>query len=320
VGELKNELSWSFSRDERMRRCPRQYWFQHYGSWNGWSRDADPFTRELYRLTKLEQRATWQGSIVHRVIARALDGARQGRPAPSPDDVVAEALGWMRQDFADSRDDVARRASSFKAHVRFLEHEQPHDPADPRWRRQWKDAAELVESCVRRFFASEHWSRLSRLPQAGWIEIEDWTGRAGPGAFEIDGVKVFAKIDCAFREDGRPVVLDWKTGRSDEGDAPRQLAVYALYMRERHGIDPSELVAREVNVALGTVHEHDVSPEALESFLVTFRASVARMRALLSDPRGNVPLPQGDFALTEDERECRRCRFRPVCPKTSAAM
>lgn len=320
MAELKNELSWSFSRDERLRKCPRQYYYQQYGSWGGWNREATPVQRELYRLTKLEQRATWQGSVVHRVIARALDGARQGQPAPDPEAIVQEALGWMRQDFADSRDDVARRASNFKAHVRFLEHEQPHDPAHPRWRQQWKDAAGLVESCIRRFFGSEHWRRLSALPERDWVEIEDWTGRGAPPSFDLEGVKVFAKIDCAFREGDRAIVLDWKTGRSGDGDAPKQLAAYALYMQARHGIPPEGLVAREVNVAQGTVHEHDVSREGLDRFIATFRDSVARMRACLSDPRANIPKPESEFPFTSDERECMRCRFRAVCPKTAAAM
>ena len=320
MAELKNELSWSFSRDERLNRCARKYYYQHYGSWGGWDQKASPVQRELYRLTKLEGRPTWQGSVLHRVIARALDGARNGAPEPDPEAVAQEALGWMRQDFADSRDDVARRASNFKAHVRFLEHELPHDPSDPRWRRQWKDSADLVESAVKRFFASDHWRRLSRLPAADWIEIEDWTGRQGPPSFELEGVRVFAKIDCAFREDGRPVVLDWKTGRGEDRGAPKQLAAYALYMQARHGVNPKDLVAREVNVVQGTVREHDVSPEALERFKALFRESVARMRACLADPRANVPKPEAEFGFTEDERECARCRFRAVCPKTAAAM
>lgn len=320
MARLENELAWSFSRDERMRRCARKYYYQHYAAWGGWEREATPLQRELYRLTKLEQRATWQGAVIHRVIARALDEARRGRPAREPADVVEEALGWMRQDFADSRDDVARRAGNFKAHVRFLEHERPHDPSSPGWKRAWKESAELVERCIRQFFASEHWRLLSQLPEADWIEIEDWTGRGGPSSFELEGVRVFAKIDCAFRMDGRSVIVDWKTGRSARDDAPRQLAVYALYMRARHGIEPADLVAREVNVAQGSVHEHDVSPEALERFMALYRASIARMRACLADPVANVPKPESEFPFTEDVRECQRCRFRSVCPQTSAAM
>ncbi len=319
MGELKREFFWSFSRADRLERCARKYYYQHYGAWGGWSRSATPVQRELYRLTKLESRATWQGSIVHRVIARALDGARAGVPAPDVDAVVDEVLGWMRQDFADSRDDVARRTGDVKAHVRFVEHERPHDPASPHWRQQWKSAAEFVERCIRAFFASEDWRHLSRLPPEDWLEIEDWSGRLGPTAFTVEGVKVFGKIDCAFREGDRVVVVDWKTGRDADG-APRQLATYALALAACHGADPDRIVAREVNVATGTRREHDVTAAAREAFLVHFRSSVASMRALLVDVGADEPRPESEFAFAEDPGECRWCRFRSVCPRTAAAM
>ena len=36
MSELKNEFSWSKTRDEVFKTCPRQYWFAYYGYWNGW--------------------------------------------------------------------------------------------------------------------------------------------------------------------------------------------------------------------------------------------------------------------------------------------
>ena len=69
---LRNEFSWSFSRHQALRACARRYYFKHYKSWGGWERDGDPAAREIYRLSKLESRPTWQGSVVHRSIARSL--------------------------------------------------------------------------------------------------------------------------------------------------------------------------------------------------------------------------------------------------------
>jgi hypothetical protein len=50
--ELKNELSWSKTRDEIFRTCPRQYWFAYYGYWNGWHENAPERTRQIYILRK----------------------------------------------------------------------------------------------------------------------------------------------------------------------------------------------------------------------------------------------------------------------------
>jgi len=35
MATFKNEFSWSKTRDEVFKTCPRQYWFAYYGFWNG---------------------------------------------------------------------------------------------------------------------------------------------------------------------------------------------------------------------------------------------------------------------------------------------
>ncbi len=53
--EIKNEFSWSKSRDEVFRTCPRQYWFAYYGYWNGWLENALERTRQIYILKNLKK-------------------------------------------------------------------------------------------------------------------------------------------------------------------------------------------------------------------------------------------------------------------------
>lgn len=317
MASLKNELSWSFSRHKTLQACPRRYYFRHYRHWGGWEEGADAMTREAYRLSKLEHRPTWQGSVVHRVIARSLQAARLGRPVSDPEAVIEEALGWMRQDYRDSRDDVARRSGDFKRHVRFAEHEYKQDDGSPHWRGRWKESADIVTSALRSFFASDLYGFLARLADADWMEIEEPDGRAQ--SFDAEGVVVWVKVDCAFREGGKPVLVDWKTGRTD-GTTDIQLAAYGLYMQQRHGIEPGELVAREVNVVTGRTTEHDVGPEALAVFRDVLGESIGRMRSYLADVRDNVPKAEGEFAFTRDERECRYCDFRGICPKVAPAF
>jgi hypothetical protein len=48
--ELKNEFSWSKTRDEVFKNCPRQYWFAYYGYWNGWLENAPERTRQIHIL------------------------------------------------------------------------------------------------------------------------------------------------------------------------------------------------------------------------------------------------------------------------------
>ena len=319
MGDLRNEFSWSFSRHSTLAECPRRYWYRHHGHWGGWDVDAPAETREIYRLTKLEDRATWAGKVVHGAIARALRRSREGRPIEDVDGYLRSVRDTMRREFADSRDDVARRTGRYKWHVRFFEHEEGLDDGSPAWKERWRSTWETVDTGLRNFLASPLHARLAALPAADWIEIEDPDAPVGP-SFVLDGVRVHVKVDCAYREGPLSVVVDWKTGRGGSELTPVQLAAYALYLAARHEIDPRRLRAREVHVVSGQVTEHDVGPEALEIFRDVFAASVARMRSLLADVPGNVAKPAAEFPFTDDDRSCRFCHFRSLCPKVSPAF
>jgi len=314
MSDLRNELSWSVSRHETLRTCARRYWFQYYRSFGGWNADADPTSREAYRLKNLATRASWVGTVVHRAVATALMEARRARPLEDVEGFIAEVLGWMRQDYADSRDDVARRTGRYKQHVRFLEHEREHDPSSPQWKRSWKEAADGAATCLRNFFSSTWWSRLRELPESRWIHLED-PARKGPSSFALDGVTVYAEPDCAFEGEEGPVLVDWKTGRSS-GGRPDALPSQALFLETR-GVDPLKVRALEVNLRTGQESGKPLTPEVLSAFRARFQTSVEGMRALLVDPAANTPRPEGEFAFTDDDRECRWCVFASICPRTS---
>ncbi len=79
--KLENELSWSVSRDQLFKQCHRAYYYNYYGSWGGWERDASEETRKLYILKNIRTLAMWAGTIVHEVIAEALNRyARKNSP------------------------------------------------------------------------------------------------------------------------------------------------------------------------------------------------------------------------------------------------
>ena len=50
MSTFKNEFSWSISRDRVFQTCPRQYYFNYYGYWDGWETGAPAKTRQIYIL------------------------------------------------------------------------------------------------------------------------------------------------------------------------------------------------------------------------------------------------------------------------------
>ena len=68
MADLQNTFTWSVSRDKTFEMCARQYWWNYYGSWGGWSRDADPEARRAYMFKNLSNRWAWVGTAVHEAI------------------------------------------------------------------------------------------------------------------------------------------------------------------------------------------------------------------------------------------------------------
>ena len=72
LGELKNEFSWSFSRANRYRHCPRAYYYHYYAAWEGWREESPPPIQRAYLLKNLTDLPRWTGTLVHETLKFAL--------------------------------------------------------------------------------------------------------------------------------------------------------------------------------------------------------------------------------------------------------
>jgi hypothetical protein len=72
-------------------------------------------------------------------------------------------------------------------------------------------------------------------------------------------------------------------------------------------------MAREYNLYHDEEREFPVNEADLESTLAYIRARFDDMRALLADAAENEPLPEDDFARTDDTSRCERCNFLKIC-------
>jgi hypothetical protein len=302
--ELRNEFSWSKSRDETFRECARKYYFQYYGYWNGWRDDAHPRAREIYILKRLQTRQMWVGDHVHRVVKKILHAIRAGEQAPADDTAVADMLQAMRADFKASRAKLYRSDPKARS-CAFFEHEYEQPVPDT----EWKAAAEKAEQCVRAFMKADLFSELCAIPPGDWLEIEDFSG------FSLDGLKILVQLDAAFRKDGRIHVCDWKTGRRADDRNELQLACYALYAMQKWQAPADQVVC--TLLYLPSCERTDWKPdeERLETVKDYVRESADEMLFPLTDPASNEAGDEDVFELTEDERVCRRCNFLRICPR-----
>ena len=156
--ELKNEFSWSKTRDEVFKTCPRQYWFAYYGYWNGWLEDAPVRTRQTYILKNLRNRYIWAGEKVHDCIQRSLTNIRRGIKVLSVDEIVSITLDQMRAEYRSSK---AKNYLKNPKTCGLFEHEYGIKLPDD----QWKDVAQNVEFCLRNFYGSDVYDTLKIHPK-----------------------------------------------------------------------------------------------------------------------------------------------------------
>jgi len=299
---LRNTFQWSVSRDRTFLTCPRQYWFNHYGFWGGWEWEVDERTREIYILKQLQSRHMWVGDIVHQCIKRSLENMSRGIPLLPLDEILRITRDRMRGDFRQSRDGLYRENP--KAARALFEHEY----RIPVTNQEWLDSAEQVDQCLRNFYASVAFEQLSRTAPENFLEIEAFS------RFEIDGIPITVKLDCATRESDHIVVWDWKTGKWDGRDSDQlQLACYAFYIQQAYHVPIHAVRQRRVDLMRGGDIRESVHHEReLNELLSYIRGSVADMMSKLDDPANNRA-SEAHFTQVARRDVCSRCSFLRVC-------
>jgi len=297
---FKNEFSWSKTRDEIFKSCPRQYWFAYYGFWNGWLKDAPERTRKIYVLKSLKNRQAWAVEKIHNSIHRSISNIRRGIKVLPVDDIISITLNQMRSEFRSSRSKTYWKKPKTCA---LFEHEYGIEVTD----QQWKEMAQNVETCLKNFYASDIYSRLKSHGKEGWLEVEEFS------SFNLDSTKINVVIDCAVKEGDSIIIYDWKTGKALSEDLSVQLGCYAFYAMEKWHLPPGSLTVVEYNLFFNKANSFSVTKGEIEGIKGYIQGSVKDMQSLLKDRENNIPLPEDQFAKVEDERAISRCNFKKVC-------
>ncbi len=298
---IKNTFSWSVSRDGVLRECPRKYYFNYYGHWGGWLRDAPERTRETYVLKQLKNRATWVGQTVHECIARTLQNISRGVPVLPVEEILSITRNIMRQDYRHSKS--GRYRQNPKAYCGLFEHEYDIEVSDE----QWRNTADDVDFCLKTFYDSEHFRKLRAAPPADYLEVEQFS------SLYFDGVELKIKLDCATRENHCVVIWDWKTGKKEaDPGLSIQMGCYALYARNTYRTRLEDVVTRRFDLNRGTLYEHILTEHSLDEILAYVRGSIADMLALLEDKAENTT-EEERFAKVERRSVCLKCNFLKVC-------
>ena len=302
MSEIKNRFSWSSTRDSTFQTCLRQYYYNYYGFWGGWRSDASARTQQIYVLKQLQSRHMWAGDKIHGCIQRSLVNLRRGVSLLNPEEAIDITLKSMRSDFRSSRAKEYWKAPKTCA---LFEHEYDVPIQDE----EWRSTADHVAVCLRAFYASSLWEQLRSVPAQDWLEVEEFSH------FLLDGITVFVKLDCCFKDRGRVTVWDWKTGRAQQEAHVIQMVCYTLYACEKWKIGPDHVTASEILLPNMAKTDYQATPPDIEAAKSYIRGSLSDMISLLKDAHENVPQEEAAFGLCEGPRPCQTCNFKKICPK-----
>jgi CRISPR/Cas system-associated exonuclease Cas4 (RecB family) len=169
-------------------------------------------------------------------------------------------------------------------------------------------AVNVVMRSLRNFFRSPTLERALAVGRSRWLALEDLV------SYPVGSTEVFLRMDLAYRElDGRVVIVDWKTGRSEGRFNEVQVAGYALYAAEQGWAgDPGGITTELDYLMLPKVVRRTVTAQKIEDVRRFIQTSAASMKALLVDPLDNTAREE-DFPRVERPRVCCRCNFRRLC-------
>lgn len=301
------EWSWSFSRDQLFSTCLRRYYYNYYGSHNGWEFQAPKEVALAYRLKKLSNIYLVLGDAVHKSAAEIVERVIKGDGVPQVDQVEEEIRRQLRRVWKSSRDEgdvFLRRPNRVDMLHEFYYGLGISEEVIAK-------INERATTTAKNLVATDIWSELltdgTRL-----VSYEQFD------TFPLGGTPVYAVPDLLYVDaKGQWTIVDWKTGEDTEENR-EQVALYALYVLRKHGVERSNIVAKLEYLNLGERQEFTFSQAELEAVEQGAMASMEKMRNLLSDPDQNIPLAKEHFPLTSARQYCLWCNFYELCQRELA--
>lgn len=295
---LKDNLSWSLSRQSVFEECKRKYYYTYYGYWNGWRSDADPEVRKTYILKNMTNLKMFSGDVVHRVIEEVLRSLRYGKTMEL-ESAKERARKLLNQGWKQSK--ARRWTVDPKRNVNLFEHYYKMVVTDE----QIDKIRENVTLCLANFFGSEIFRELQSSDPRTWVKFDSME------SFDLDGIKVFAVPDFAFEKDGRVRLFDWKSGNLHSSHE-MQMNCYALLMERKLSRPLPSLDFNIFYLKSGDVVEITVTENDRKQMIHLIKSSFRDMISLLEDSSNNLARIDA-FPMTDQARRCEMCFFRELC-------
>ncbi len=309
MSELKNTFSWSISAMRDFEECHRRRYWAKYAMWGGWKDIADETRRAAYRLSKMENRFTLLGNAVEQAVMWAQRRLQRGESVTADQAYDAAARPFLNKRWLESRKRLWE--ANPKRFCCLHEHYYPEHHHGPE-KEMTERMSECAKQCVSNFLARIA-PALKSVAADREIDIATME-RGDPESLELDGIKIYAIPDYAYRLGDAIHIHDWKSGRPKPFHA-QQVALYGVWAVVKHGGAPGRVHAHLEYLLSGETRSAVLNEADVKSTHDLISHSAAEMAEYVvdGDIAKNVPLPKEDWEMTADQDACRRCNFYELC-------
>lgn len=304
MAELQNEFSWSFSRQNLFKECPKRYWYTYYGSWEGWPKTPwdkrkaiDPLAAYLYALKQMQYMATFVGSTVHEAIEHFL---KTKKP------FLLEAL-LDHAKIAFNRGLEESKAEKWRASPKKHKNLFEDYYKEPLSQDVLIEAEKKVASCLTNWYNSPVIQSLAFHNDARWLSIEELA------FFQLESkYKIIVVIDFALMWQDIAILFDWKTGGESEKTV-EQLYLYALFANKVWHTPIDKIIlspfylAQNSYTKIGARTDTPLDPAKLAALEEDIVKSCDSLAVLHSNQDPQL------FPYTIDRANCTRCPFKELC-------
>lgn len=281
---------WSYSRSRILRECRRRYWLHYYGIKFG---DAK-ISREVKRIRNLTSLPLEVGEAVHKTIAQSLKNVIVAGVPPSKDKLLSRGCKTLE---------------IYLETKQFVEEVMGNGPDEKRISNAFGKVEKALTTFISRSLLPKIVSSLSERPASCIVDPP------GYGECRIDGKKAYAKPDLIYEDDmGQTNVIDWKTGRSDNGENLIQLGGYILYAKDVLDYSMDDLEGRIIYLCQP---QNDLTlrptADSLDMIKKRILREMGQIEKCCSDLQNNIPKAIESFPKTMDSHSCLYCNFKHIC-------
>jgi ATP-dependent exoDNAse (exonuclease V) beta subunit len=292
---LATKIVWSYSRRQVLEQCPRRYYYQYYTSPAAQAM-GNSLGETLKFARALKNRHIWAGEILHSTISRFLQEIQKGK-----EQNLQSVLSQVQRRYSAGplRSSASQQGKECRGLLEFY-----YDFSDAET--LLAESGKRLLVAVNNFFSSSNFVPFVNAAAQPEARIEE---RIEPS---INHFNALGRIDLAYPQGNKIVIVDWKLGGPGNADEILQLSCYALWAIEEYRCLPQDIHMYTAHLSDDLVMPILISENILRQTKARILQDLERMQML--NEYGKNAL-EGAFPRCSLSLVCTLCPFQVVCLK-----